>query len=64
MDTTPKPWYTSKTIWLAVLTALAALLADPGVVAAIPLDWLPKVTLAGSVVAVILRVLTTKPLGE
>ena len=59
-----RKWYESKSIWLAIIMATAAVLADPAVIAAIPLAWLPKITLAGAVLAVVVRILTNKPLGS
>lgn len=54
-------WYLSKTLWLALLTAAAALLADPDVLAVLPAAWLPKITLASAVAAAVVRLVTRGP---
>ena len=57
-----KSKWESRTVWLGVLTLAAAMLADPSVLAVIPLAWLPKITATAAIIAIVLRFLTTQPI--
>lgn len=58
-----KPWYSSRTIWLAVAMFLASVLSLPQVLAIVPEGLLPYVTAAGAVLAVVLRFRTDQGIG-
>lgn len=55
-----KPWYTSKTVWLNVISAVIAL--GGSVQGAVPPQWLPLIGLAVGIGNVILRFLTNQPI--
>lgn len=58
--TVDKAWYTSKTIWLNILTGIAALLAIPEFVAAIPNGWMTYVLAFNALANVALRLITSQ----
>ena len=60
MLTTEKPWYKSKTIWLAILTILQASMASPEMGTLIPLELLPALMTANAVILIVIRALTTQ----
>lgn len=60
----PKPWWHSKTVWLGILTAVSAVLADPNLFAVLPKEWAPKIALIAGVVGICLRLATSQPVGK
>ncbi len=56
-----KTWWQSRTLAVAALTALVAVLADPDVAALVPPAWLPKLMLASAILTALLRVVTKGP---
>jgi hypothetical protein len=53
--------FSSRTFWVAVITAVIGLSAEPEIVALIPLAWLPKVLIGVGLVNMVLRKLTVRP---
>lgn len=51
----------SKTFWVAVITSLVGLAAEPEIVALIPLSYLPRVLIAVGLANMVLRKLTKRP---
>ena len=47
-----------------VLTGLALILASPAVLDIIPAAWLPYVPAVSAVIAVVMRQITTTPVGQ
>lgn len=60
----PKPWYKSKTVIASVLGLLIAIAALPEVGAIVPADWLPYLYAFSSILGVVLRAVTDKPIGS
>ena len=58
----PKNWAESKTLFVGILTVIAAALTDPSVAAIVPLEWAPRVLALVGVVNIVLRFVTNKPL--
>ena len=52
-----------RTIGLMVLAIAVAALADPTILAVVPLDWLPKIMAAVGFVGIVLRYNTDTPVG-
>lgn len=57
-----KNWAESKTLFVGILTVIAAALTDPSVAAIVPLEWAPRVLALVGVVNIVLRFVTNKPL--
>ena len=58
----PKNWAESKTLFVGILTVIAAALTDPSVAAIVPLEWAPRVLALVGVVNIVLRFVTNRPL--
>lgn len=59
---TPKPWYTSKTLWVAVLTIAIGALVELGQVPQLA-PYTGYLTAAIGIANLILRFVTTQPIG-
>jgi hypothetical protein len=61
-----KPWYTSKTIWVNIFVAvLASLEATTGLLKPyLPEHWYVILAVGLPVVNILLRVITTQPIGK
>ena len=57
-----KNWAESKTLFVGILTVIAAALTDPSVAAIVPLEWAPRVLALVGVVNIVLRFVTNRPL--
>jgi len=53
--------FSSRTFWIAVLTVAAGLVAEPEIVALIPVGALPRILIGVGLVNMVLRRLTTRP---
>jgi hypothetical protein len=53
--------FSSRTFWVAALTLLIGLVAEPEIVALIPLSALPRVLVGVGLVNMVLRKLTVRP---
>jgi hypothetical protein len=51
----------SRTFWAAVCTLVIGLVAEPEVVALIPLAWLPRIIIVVGLLNMVLRKLTVRP---
>lgn len=53
--------FSSRTFWVAVLTAAIGLTAEPELLALVPLAWLPRILLGVGLLNMVLRKLTVRP---
>jgi hypothetical protein len=54
-----KPWYTSKAVWLNVVTFILLVLALPQFISVIPVSWIPYIALTSAVLNGVLRLFFT-----
>jgi hypothetical protein len=59
-----KKWYTSKTFWFNIITAILAILAMPEVLAIIPVEYLKYIAAIGVIGNIILRFKTIEAIGK
>lgn len=52
---TEKPWFESRTIILMIFSIAMAVLAEPHVLAILPLSWMPAIQALIAVIGIILR---------
>lgn len=57
-----KPWYLSKTVFVNMLTAVAATMAQMADV--LPPEWASKIITILAVVNLVLRIVTTEPITK
>jgi fluoride ion exporter CrcB/FEX len=58
-----KRWFHSKTLWVNVIGTLIAILSLTEFMAVIPKEWTPSILLVIGVLNIILRSITTQPIG-
>lgn len=57
------PWYKSRTAMLGYLSFIILVLADPAVMAVIPLEWAPRIAAVGAVAVIAYRKLYNAETG-